>query len=261
VIRTHWLWAAGALFVTSLGVAPPATATSVSVTIGSDSATLTYRAAPGERNGVGIEAEYSPTPGVYLVWFDAGTLVGPGCEPYSGNPARAARCGLPPGLRHQASIRLGDRNDGASLERAGGLPARVAGGPGDDVITGPGNKDLQGVPLWLWSALDPPQPKLGRAAALAGSGPPSYLWGGSGADEVWGGVGDDVIDPGPDVDLVVGFGGDDRIVATDGVIDYIECDKGSDRLTLDMWELRVGAMRANTTPRTPDRRAAERGIR
>jgi hypothetical protein len=157
---------------------------------------------------------------------------------------------MPPNVRHEVSIRLGDRNDQADLANVPGLAARIAGGPGDDDITGPGNKDLQGQPLWLWNALLPPQPKLGRAA-LGGSAPSSHLWGGSGSDEVWGGLGDDVIEPGPDVDLVVGSGGDDRIVATDGVIDYIQCDKGSDRLILDRWDfgwVRCGPIRRRGLP-------------
>jgi RTX calcium-binding nonapeptide repeat (4 copies) len=250
VTRAPWLIAAGAWVVTALVVASPASAGNLSVRTSSTSATLTYSASPGDRDGVDVQLEDAAVPGVYLVSLRPGTNLGPGCEPYSGNPRRAARCTLPAGVAHQVDIRLGDRNDGAGLEHVPQLGGRVMGGPGDDVITGPGNRSDGGLPLWLWYALAPPQPRLHDAMA-GESAAAVHAWGGPGADELWGGLGDDVLEPGPGVDYVVGTGGDDKVASADRDYDYIECDSGRDTLTLDRRDLawgRCGAARRRGAP-------------
>jgi hypothetical protein len=216
--------------VAALCQAPAAAAGTVSVSPRSPTeAVVVYRDVTAARNDLRVLADLGQG-GQVDVTDRSGVSPGPGCEP-SGQSGEEAVCLIPPGSVGRLELRLGGRNDNVDLRGVSGSAVTVAGGPGNDSISGPGH-ELSGTPSWLVGVVG-----VGAQASAArlrqGPGAGSTLLGGPGNDKLGGGAGPDWIVPGPGVDYVVGWRGDDRVDARDGAVDHIECDAGRDRLTLD----------------------------
>jgi RTX calcium-binding nonapeptide repeat (4 copies) len=222
-----------------LALASTARSGTVAVTTDEASATLSYRAAPGERNSLVVAL----VDGEYTVEDVAGVVPGAGCR---GDPLAPQRvnCTLPAGLSHQGRVYLGDGNDSAYLRHVGGLAFSLFGGSGSDSLSAPGS-GLGGIPLWLVgaAAVDKPLPGPGSGAS---SPPGSSLSGGPGDDRLYGGDDDEVLIPGVGRDFVETSRGSDRVVARDGLPDDIRCRAGA-RVVADrrdfVWGRRCGAVR------------------
>ena len=117
-------------------------------------------------------------------------LAGRGCEL---DLNRAVLCDLPQGLRHRATITLGDRGDSVDMSGAGDLWASVKGGEGPDFLSGTSS---QGAYYWVHYGLGGSEPRLAPAAVrrpLTSSGLTRLrLSGGPGGDTLNGGAGDDL---------------------------------------------------------------------
>lgn len=174
-------------------------------------ATLVFRAAPGERNG--LEAVLEPD--AVRVLDSLPLTPGTGCAA-TADP-NALRCPLPAGATlFGADVELGDRVDSALLDRGLSVTTVVSGGTGaDDIHAGglllgdEGDDILSGGP---------------RADVLRGAEGDDQLFGGSGADGLYPGHGRDIVQSG---------NGDDTIAARDGEFDRISCGDGVDTATID----------------------------
>ena len=238
-----WPWACAAALgmAVAVVVCPAALAGTASVAIDADAATLVYRAAPGERNYLGLERDVPS--GGYRVseqqyrGAPVAVAAGPGCAP---STLQSVLCELPPGRPQKARIALGDRRDVVSFGDVGQLAVDVDGGAGPDFLTAPSAHVPTSEQAWEFFALWGSEPRLVPAGILDSSGAPaaprSTLSGGPGSDELWGGAGADVLVPGDGRDVVKGAGGDDRVAARNGSLDFVECDDGRDRVAVDRFD-------------------------
>jgi hypothetical protein len=204
--------------------APLAGATTVSY---APDGALLVTAAPGERNGLSLQTEYS---GPRLVVYEgaastgSATLVpGPGCE-VQGTTAVVCPWTPSAGVR----VDLGDGDDRAALssELPPGAAITLAGGDGVD--------DLQ-------ASYD------SGPVTLDGGAGNDKLVGGAGDDDIDGGFGDDVIVGGAGRDLVSADRrngdcgplwctfpyGNDTIDVRDGQRDSVTCGPGRDSVKAD----------------------------
>jgi hypothetical protein len=223
---------------TVLGVSAPALAATVRLevrTVGDHQvAQLVFRAAPSERNRIGISdrepgtRRSDPVRDYWVRDYGYGhfsAVAGAGCVGPEDPLFPAIRCPIPAGVRPGGPIVfLGDGNDGAEVDGRG-VPARVLGGNGSDGLTadgfvdgGPGNDSVSGS---------------GRLIGgpgndwLEGSG---RLAGGRGRDHL---EGSGRLTGGPGVDYLIGARERDVIVARDGSSDQVDCGAGRDTAILD----------------------------
>jgi hypothetical protein len=212
-----------------LVAAPEAMAGTAAGRLANGRLNVTFRAAPGERNGLRLLPH---SEGVRI--FDAAAITaGESCRQVS---EHEVRCGPSPaeGIALVAyagdgpdsayvrfgSARLGRGDDfgvGTTLYGGSGQdrliaagPSRLSGGGGDDVLIGRRGDDL-----------------------LEGDASLELLVGGSGADRVAGGAGSDQIAGGHGRDRISGGPGHDFVRAADGDPDEIHCGSGRDRAFVD----------------------------
>jgi serralysin len=229
-------WSLGAVLFCALAplcLAQAAAGATVSVVVGTDEAILSYQADAGERNGLSIRNDLAPVRISVTVGDRVAVTPGPGCEAPPGGGPGPVICSLPEGLPLHIRARLGDGDDWADLSNVFDATATVAGGPGNDSLTGPGNQNF-GVPGWLSNKAKRPQARPARLQQAAQTR--AAFFGGAGADTIFGSAGPDRIIAGPGADYVVGWRGDDRVDARDDATDHIECDQGRDRLVLDRFD-------------------------
>ncbi|MEI2701110.1 MAG: hypothetical protein V9E83_01765 [Baekduia sp.] len=210
------------LFVLLAALAMPAAA-SADVTV-SLSANVLRIQGDDEANMI-FETSYDDT----TPWFTtpAGTtlVAGPGCRQLESAGVECAGVGA----ATRAQIDLGAGDD-LFLWNNTTVPMTIAGGDGDDDLSGSQGRDR----------ID------GGAGndSLVGFGGDDTIDGGDGNDEIDGSSGDDKIDGGRGVDQLNGDGegdgeyaakrfGDDTIVSSDGVRDIVECENGIDAVTAD----------------------------
>lgn len=155
--------------------------------------TVTYRAAPGERNDVRVRA--ANRSGTRIVFTDR-VPIRPGKRCRRRPPGVVCRVGAENRFALvRTHVRLGDRDDRARLR----LGASAAGGPGDDMIVGSGSSDV--------------------------------VSGGPGADVLRGRGGADQLRDGPGVDRVMGGDDGDTFLSTDAGPDLLRGGRGYDILS------------------------------
>lgn len=214
---------------------------------GPSSATLDYRAAPGERNEVSVVGSADSTGALLLSVSDGARNLeaGPGCVRFSDS---TADCTLPVGYEPTAHFELGDGADRVDFDDAPIMPARIYGGEGDDRLEAPGSYGLGGTPIWISLT------GVGELRPSGASAGGSLVSGGRGGDHLYGGQGDDVLRPGAGEDYVQARRGSDRILARDGSRDVVECDHRdavvADRLDLPFGQ-RCDVSRRGAFPTTP----------
>jgi Ca2+-binding RTX toxin-like protein len=209
--------------------APSAAASTVRLEMSSAStATLLYQAGNREANDMSLR----PGGGNRYV-VDGVERAGPGCA--MGAEFGRVVCALPQGATTLvAVIRLGSRNDEASLQLGRRRPGRLVahGGPGDDLIN-------------AHVVTKPPRRSLLTGGPgdddLAGSTAGDRIRGGPGDDFLHGWFGSDVLSAGPGRDIALAGDGDDRIDLRDDFTDRVRCGFGHDVAWLDAQdELRKG---------------------
>jgi hypothetical protein len=191
-----------------------------------------YTAFPGRNDDVTVRIA-GAGPERALLLRAAGVAAANGCQASASPgwlhcpvPGRTA-IGLDMDLRDgndRADVRLMGREHPWGEESVEAPYRRVAGGSGNDTLTGSaGFYDLDygwtdGLRL------------LGEAGAdvLRGAGGYDFLRGGSGPDRLVGGWGSDDFDAGR---------GDDRLVGLDGASDQVDCGDGRDRARIDGFDL------------------------
>jgi hypothetical protein len=183
--------AAAALAAVAL-CAPQAQAATLSFSAG----TMTYTAAPGERNSVRVNDGGNDRPDMFAVLDYAPITSYPvdRCEELAEGYVRCLAAGT-------AMFRavLADGDDAFGLDSlAPALPVDVDGGDGADHLVG--------------------------ARTVGAAAPPATLRGGAGDDQLDGGAGNDTLDGGPGRDKVFGTKGAD---ALDGGADNDEVDGGA----------------------------------
>lgn len=192
-----------------LAAPPAATAGTVSL----DGGTLTFRAAPGEKNGLYVGEEDDR-----IVFNDdvTVTIAGAPCDPAGAEPATIVRCDPP-----TVAVRV-ETGDGDDVLRIGtampnGLTVTGDGGPGNDTVEGSSGNDVL----------------LGGDGddAIKGRGGDDTLDGGAGNDQLFGEDGADVVRGGEGDDTVGGGG-------TAAFADVIDGGPGFD--TLDQYEYTPG---------------------
>lgn len=227
-----WILAGSAAFLALPGSAAAGT---VSVNAG----TLTYIAAPGERNSVDVLRYSSSYGNGYAVYEEGARLIaGAGCQ-LRGVRGRAV-C-LDPVQAFRAE--LGDRDDLLTV-RALAVPATIDSGPGADLIEGGSAGDL----IDAGPGTDTVVGNAGDDAATGGTGG-DLLQGGTGADSLTGQAGDDVamgqggsgdqVSGGAGRDMLLGGGGSDTLrgdaggdaLVGGGGIDKLDGGAGDDKLT------------------------------
>jgi Ca2+-binding RTX toxin-like protein len=146
----------------------------------------------------------------------------------------------------RAVIRLGNRNDSASLDFVGAGPLlsmnvdggldddTINGGPAADTLDGGAGTDIingGGGDDQITGGLGDDTIDGGNGKDhLFGNAGKDVINGDSGDDEIDGGIGDDTIDGGDGVDVIRGDAGGDRITGQDGFADNINCGIGIDKL-------------------------------
>jgi hypothetical protein len=191
---------------------------------------LNYRADRGEANRVTVRFDGSNS---FTVTDTAGVTAGRQCQAQS---ATRAVCTQSPSGSTLGTVivRLGDRNDRASLAGHGGL---VLGQSGSDVLRGSGFRDT----LSAGSSAT----RTARARTrdrISGRGGGDFLYGSAGPNRIDGGEGFDTISAGR---------GGDRIRARDRRIDQVRCGGGADRAQLDTADFLADRCRSVSRPGTP----------
>jgi RTX calcium-binding nonapeptide repeat (4 copies) len=229
----------GLVLLACLGCGAFAAPVSNAATVSLERGVLRYTADPGEQNRARVYVRRSAGE----LWIDVLDVqrTGDGCAVADRS---SARCALVVGAPlPRVRIVLGDRSDSAEVER---LVGRVAGGPGNDQVTGaglldggPGNDQL----ALTGGTLGHARGGLGddeldgsdamAAVRLEGGGGHDRLNGGPRRDILRGGRGDDsfgdvgdenadVYRLGPGSDSAYSWGAD-TVFAGDGEYDEIEC--------------------------------------
>lgn len=170
------------LFTLAVLLAAPAGASAGTVSL--DGGTLTFRAAPGERNGLYVGEEDGR-----IVFNDdvAVTIAGAPCDPAGAEPATIVRCDAPTG---GVRVETGDGDDVLRIGTAmpNGLTITGDGGPGNDTVEGSTGDDV----LLGGDGDDAIKGRSGDDTLDGGAGN-DQLFGEDGADVVHGGEGDDVV--------------------------------------------------------------------
>lgn len=223
---------------------------------------LTYTAAPGEVNWVGIEREsggsllvrlYVPTP----VTVQGCTQLPPE-NVVDGTPWTPYECG---GVDSIVAD-LGDGDDNIAVHAdvpatlsggpghdylgGGTLVDRLDGGPGDDtldmtpgdaVLGGSGVDTVSLTPAGPFTlALGASLPEVENVSLAYNADDSGTITGDDGANRLVGGNGADTITGGRGSDVLVGNAGDDRIDARDGDPDRVECGPGNDVVLADQYD-------------------------
>ena len=190
---------------------------------------LNFRAAAGETNRLKVSYDGS---NAYTLTDTAGITPGRNCT--STGPTQVV-CTRTSGERlGGVMIKLGDRNDRASLAGRGAI---VLGGPGSDVLKGSEFADT----LSAGSS----------AIKTARSHTRDRLSGGDGDDLLRGSRGDNRISGGDGHDVISAGRGDDVIKARDRQVDQVRCGGGFDRARLDTADFLADRCRAVSRPATP----------
>ncbi len=213
----------------------PASAHAATVSV--DAGVLRVVAAPGDQDSVWLMRAGDTV----IVFGNSPLVAGVGCTKTTGVDCPAA------GLT-SADVSLGDGNDEATIYDSFGLPARIDGGTGNDVLTdGAGVDELIGGEGddWLFMEVSPDAdadtlwggPGHDRASYgqrdvpltlslddVANDGAAGEqdnihtdvegLFGGRGNDVVTGSAGDEVLSGGDGADTVSGLGGNDTLLLT-----------------------------------------------
>jgi Ca2+-binding RTX toxin-like protein len=265
------LLAGSAVVILALAAAAPAGASTVTLTHDAElDYTLSYQAAPGERNDVNVASLGALASGGWLVYDAAPLTAAAGCTSLDAHTASCPVTETETNL--EVRVDLGDGDDMASVAGACGAaeipedfachPATVTGGSGNDVIYGADVHPDNAAP---GSILDGGEGDdavfAGRAAAwitggpgddallgspaadrmsggdgldrISGYGGNDRGWGGAGSDRVDGGRGNDTLSGGGGRDTLLGSTGNDTFYAFDHWRDSIDGGRGSDRATVD----------------------------
>jgi Ca2+-binding RTX toxin-like protein len=254
------------LIAAALAAAP---ATAAASTVGVQGATLTFTAAAGETNRVGVVLS-----GSALRITDGSRLrAAAGCT-QAGEAVTCPRAGLT-----ELVADLGDRSDRIDVQRAVTLRSRLRGGTGDDVLAGGGGPDeFDGGPGRDWASYSARSD--GVVVSLSGGGPDGapgegddaqveqvagtagfdVLTGGGARERLEGRGGNDTLAGGGGTDTLVGGGGDDAQAGGDGNdvflasstpdgADVLSGGAGSDRAD---WSLRGSGVVADPDGRPDD---------
>ena len=204
-------------------LAPSASASTVSLVVGSDSTTalLRFQARAAESNRMSIR----PTGRNDYLVADDNPMVGRGCARQF--PDTNWLCRVPDGVKRlKVLVLLGDGNDEAYVDlnerRAAYLVLR--GGAGNDMTVPGGIRSHAGRSLLSGGP---------GADDIGGFGADETVHGGAGDDFLTGAKGDDKLLPGPGRDTVLAGDGNDSIRSEDGWRDELRCGRGRDTTRLD----------------------------